>query len=58
MEKTLADIGYGELILSIPGIGIVTAASFLGEIGDPMRFDHPRQICKMAGYNLIKDSSS
>ena len=35
----------------------MTAASFLGEIGDPMRFDHPRQICKMAGYNLIENSS-
>ena len=57
MEKTLADTGYGELILSIPGIGVVTAASLLGEIGDPMRFAHPRQICKMAGYNLIENSS-
>jgi len=57
MEKVLADTEYGELILSIPGIGVVTAASLLGEIGDPMRFDHPRQICKMAGYNLIEDSS-
>ena len=57
MEKVLADTGYGESILSIPGIGVVTAASLLGEIGDPMRFDHPRQICKMAGYNLIEDSS-
>jgi transposase len=57
MEKALADTGYGELILSIPGIGVVTAASFLGEIGDPRRFDHPRQICKMAGYNLIENSS-
>jgi transposase len=36
---------------------VVTAASFLGEIGDPLRFDHPRQISKMAGYNLIEDSS-
>ena len=57
MEKALADTGYGEPILSIPGIGVVTAASLLGEIGDPMRFDHPRQICKMAGYNLIEDNS-
>src|SRR5680860_180387 len=57
MEIALAKTGFGEIILSIQGIGVVTAASFLGEIGDPMRFDHPRQICKMAGYNLIEDSS-
>ena len=57
MEKVLADTGIGEIILSIHGIGVVTAASFLGEIGDPMRFDNPRQISRMAGYNLIEDSS-
>ncbi|MBP2656564.1 MAG: transposase [Firmicutes bacterium] len=57
MEKALADIGFGDIILRIPGIGIVTAASFFGEIGDPMRFDNPRQISRMAGYNLVEDSS-
>lgn len=57
MELALADTGLGEIILGIPGIGIVTAASFLGEIGNPMRFDDPRQISKMAGYNLVEDSS-
>lgn len=57
MELALAETGIGEIILGIPGIGVVTAASFLGEIGDPLRFDHPRQISKMAGYNLVEDSS-
>jgi transposase len=57
MEQALADTGFSAIILGIPGIGIVTAASFIGEIGDPMRFDDPRQISKMAGYNLIEDSS-
>ena len=57
MEKALIDTGFGEIVLSIQGIGIVTAASFFGEIGDPMRFDNPRQISRMAGYNLVEDSS-
>ncbi len=57
MEKALIDTGFGDIILSIPGIGVVSAASFFGEIGDPMRFDDPRQISKMAGYNLIEDIS-
>lgn len=57
MEQALADTGMKETVLSIPGIGIVTAASFFGEIGDPLRFNHPRQISKMAGYNLIENSS-
>lgn len=57
MDQALGETGFGNIILSIPGIGIVTAASFIGEIGDPMRFDDPRQISKMAGYNLIENSS-
>ena len=57
MDQALAATGFRETILSIPGIGVVTAASFLGEIGDPMRFENPRQISKMAGYNLVEDSS-
>ena len=57
MELALADTGFRDIIIGIPGIGVVSAASFLGEIGDPMRFDHPRQISKMAGYNLVEDSS-
>lgn len=57
MKQALAETGYDDIILGIPGIGVVTAASFLGEIGDPMRFDSPRQISKMAGYNLVEDSS-
>jgi len=57
MELALAATGIKEIILGIPGIGVVTAASFLGEVGDPLRFEHPRQISKMAGYNLVEDSS-
>jgi transposase len=57
MEKLLYATGYAEAFLSIKGIGIVTAASFLGEVGDPLRFDNARQIANYAGYNLVEDSS-
>ena len=57
LEQALTNTGFKEIILSIPGIGIITAASFLGNTGDPLRFTHPRQISKLAGYNLIEDSS-
>jgi transposase len=57
MAVALTNTGFGEIVLSIPGIGVVSGASFIGEIGDPMRFDDPRQISKMAGYNLVEDSS-
>jgi len=57
MSLALSETGYKDLLLSIPGVGIVSAASFLGEIGDPLRFEHPNQISRMAGYNLIENSS-
>ena len=57
MERVLDETGYAEFMLGIKGIGIVTAASFLGEIGDPMRFNNARQIMNYAGYNLVEDSS-
>jgi len=57
MEKMLEATGYAEQMLSIKGIGVVSAASFLGEVGDPLRFDNARQISNYAGYNLTEDSS-
>lgn len=57
METALLQTGYAKQMLAIKGIGIVTAATFLGEIGDPLRFDSPRQIARYAGYNLVEDSS-
>lgn len=57
MDLALSKTGHKDLLLSIPGVGIVNAASFLGEIGDPLRFEHPNQISRMAGYNLVEDSS-
>lgn len=43
--------------LELRVVGIITAESFLGEVGDPMRFQNPRQIANYAGYNLVEDSS-
>jgi transposase len=57
MERLLRETGYKELLLGIKGVGVVTAASFLGQVGDPLRFQSARQICRLAGYNLTEDSS-
>ena len=57
MEKQLHKTGYLEVLTSIPGVGIVSASSFLGEIGNPKRFSNPQQIVRLAGYNLVENSS-
>ena len=57
MERILYQTGYAQQLLEIKGIGIVSTASFLGEVGDPLRFQNARQIANYAGYNLVEDSS-
>ena len=57
MVAALQKTDYAGFLLSIKGIGIVTLAACLGELGDPTRFDSPRQMSRMAGYNLVEDSS-
>lgn len=48
--------GIGE-VLKIKGIGIATVAGFMAEVGDLSRFEHPKQIQKLAGLNIKENSS-
>jgi len=48
--------GVKEMV-SIKGVGIMTASGFIAEVGDIKRFTHPSQIQKLAGLNLIENSS-
>lgn len=57
MEAALQKTDYAGFLLSIKGIGVVTLAACLGELGNPARFENPRQMSRMAGYNLVEDSS-
>lgn len=57
MADTLALTGLADNLLSIKGVGIVTAAGFLGEVGDLTRYEDWRQIRKLAGFNLTGNSS-
>lgn len=57
MADALHQTDYADFLLSIKGIGVVTLAACMGELGDPSRFENPRQMSRMAGYNLVEDSS-
>ena len=57
LETQLKETGYYESIISIQGIGIVSAAMLIGEIGDIKRFDSYEQIRRYAGLNLVENSS-
>ncbi|MGI6544666.1 MAG: IS110 family transposase [Limnochordia bacterium] len=57
MAEKLYQTGLAESLLSIPGVGVATAAGFLGEIGDPHNYENWRQIRNLAGLNLKENSS-
>ena len=44
-------------MLSIPGVGIITIAGFIAEVGNLANYQHSRQIQKLAGLNLKENSS-
>jgi transposase len=44
-------------MLNIPGVGAVTVAGFLAEVGDLNSYDHGQQIIRLAGLNLKENSS-
>jgi transposase len=46
-----------EKLLAIKGVGIVTVAGFIAEVGDIRRFQSPKQIQKLAGLALKENSS-
>ncbi len=51
MKGLLKQIPYAQYILSIHGIGPLSAAIFLGELGDSGNFKNARQIIKYSGYD-------
>jgi transposase len=44
-------------MLTIPGVGAITVAGFLAEVGDLNNYDHGQQIIRLAGLNLKENSS-
>jgi transposase len=57
LEKIVFQIPGAVQMLSIPGVGFTTVAGFLSEVGDLQRYEHSRQIQKLAGLNLKENSS-
>jgi len=52
--KTLPVANY---LMSMRGVGVLSAAQFLGELGDPRNFKSPKQIVKYAGYDPCERDS-
>lgn len=46
----IVDVHF-SFLLSIPGVGHITAGLIIGEIGDINRFDHPKSLLAFAGLD-------
>lgn len=57
IENLCRQIKYVEKLLEIKGIGIITVAGFIAEVGDITRFDNAKELQKLAGLELVADSS-
>jgi transposase len=57
MEIALGRIPYSSKLLSIKGVGIVSVAGIIGEIGDFRKFKTRSEIMKLAGLDLYEISS-
>ena len=56
-EHLVSQIPGTQQMLSVPGVGLVTVAGFIAEVGDLSSYDNARQIQKLAGLNLKENSS-
>ena len=57
MATFLGQIPYSHTILSIKGIGPVSAAGLIGEVGDFRKFKTLSEVMKLAGLDLYEISS-
>ena len=57
MITHLAQVLYSNILLSLKGIGEVTAAGLIGEVGDFRKFRTMSEIMKLAGLDLFEVSS-
>jgi len=57
MSHSLEQIPYSSLILSLKGIGEITAAGLIGEVGDFKKFPTASEVEKLAGLDLFEISS-
>ena len=57
MDRLVHDLPAGRALLTVPNVGSVSAAIFLGSIGDPRAYDSARQVVALAGLALVEKSS-
>jgi len=47
-----------RVLTTIPEVSAICAATLVAELGTPADYQHPRQVLKLAGMNLVEKSSA
>ncbi|TDO94142.1 transposase IS116/IS110/IS902 family protein [Halanaerobium saccharolyticum] len=56
VEELLENMEEAKYMESVNGVGLITVAGFIAEVGNIKDYDHPKQIQKLAGLNLKENS--
>jgi transposase len=57
MTETFMALPESRYLLSMHGLGVITAAIILAEIGDPAHYSNGRQLVKLAGIQPVPNTS-
>jgi len=57
LADTFLALPESEYLLSVPGLGLITAATILSEIGDPSHYTNARQLIELAGTQPVPNTS-
>jgi transposase len=57
MRMHLEQVDYSSCLLSLPGVGLITVAGLIGEVGDFRQYRTVAEITKLAGLDLFEVSS-
>ena len=57
MRSHLEQVPYSSCLLSLPGVGLITVAGLIGEVGDFRQYGTVAEITKLAGLDLFEVSS-
>lgn len=57
LKELVSTVPGAKEMSDIKGVGDMAVVGFFAEVGDLHRYDHPRQLLKLAGLNLRKNES-
>ncbi|NUO63873.1 MAG: IS110 family transposase [Gemmatimonadaceae bacterium] len=57
LAAAIASCPPARALATVPEVGTVCAATIVSELGMPDDYEHPRQVLKLAGMNLVEKSS-